>query len=72
MATRVRKAAPKPAKSKVRKAAEIVNGGANPEPTSEMIRMRAYQIFLARGAVHGDDLADWFAAEQEVRSAIPD
>jgi hypothetical protein len=36
--------------------------------TIEMIRERAYQIFLARGATHGDDLADWLRAEQELRA----
>jgi hypothetical protein len=39
------------------------------EPTSEAIRARAYELFLARGASHGNDLADWFAAEQELRAA---
>lgn len=69
MATRVRKAAPKPAKSAARKVPEIVNGVAKAEPISEMVRMRAYYIFLARGGSHGNDLADWLAAEREVRSA---
>ena len=69
MATRVRKAAPKPAKTAARKTAEIVNGVAKAESVSEMVRMRAYYIFLARGGSHGNDLADWLAAEKEVRSA---
>lgn len=30
------------------------------------IAARAYALFLARGAQHGDDLADWFQAEREV------
>jgi len=29
--------------------------------------MRAYELFIKRGATHGDDLADWFA-EQELRT----
>jgi hypothetical protein len=29
----------------------------------------AYEIFLARGATHGDDLADWLIAERELRGA---
>ncbi len=34
--------------------------------TAEDIRIRAYELFMARGATHGDDLADWFLAEQEL------
>jgi hypothetical protein len=33
-----------------------------------MIRERAYELFLARGATHGSDLADWFEAEQDQRA----
>ncbi len=36
-------------------------------PTREDIARRAYELFLARGAIHGNDLADWFRAEQEFR-----
>ncbi len=32
------------------------------------IARRAYELFLARGAQHGDDLADWFHAEAELQS----
>lgn len=38
-------------------------------PSIEMIRARAYEVFLMRGGTHGDDLADWFRAEQELRAA---
>jgi hypothetical protein len=38
------------------------------EHSPEMIRKRAYELFLARGATHGADLADWFRAEQELRT----
>jgi hypothetical protein len=31
--------------------------------------MRAYEIFMARGASHGHDWADWFRAEQELNGA---
>jgi hypothetical protein len=34
----------------------------------EMIRERAYELFLARGASHGADLADWLEAEQALRA----
>ncbi len=33
------------------------------------IAERAYALFLARGKSHGDDLADWFQAEAELRGA---
>ncbi len=32
----------------------------------EQIAARAYELFLARGGQHGDDLADWFQAEAAV------
>ena len=39
------------------------------DPSIEIIRKRAYELFLARGATHGADLADWFTAEQDLRTA---
>ncbi len=30
------------------------------------IEFRAYEIFLARGGAHSDDLADWLKAEREL------
>ena len=33
----------------------------------EDIRARAYQRYLERGGVHGQDLDDWIEAEQELR-----
>ncbi len=38
------------------------------ESSIEMIRERAYELFLTRGATHGADLADWFEAEQDLRA----
>jgi hypothetical protein len=38
-------------------------------PTHEQIELRAYQMFVERGYGHGHDLADWFAAEQELVAA---
>jgi len=35
----------------------------------ERTRVRAYELFLARGGAHGDDLADWLNAERELRGA---
>jgi hypothetical protein len=61
-----------------RKAADAftnTNGNGNSEredhtalaPIShEQIRMRAYELFLARDGSHGDDWRDWFLAEGEL------
>lgn len=43
--------------------------GAHSGLNVETIRVRAYELFLQRGAAHGDDLADWFSAERELRAA---
>jgi hypothetical protein len=32
------------------------------------VALRAYQLFENRGRAHGQDLEDWFRAEQEVLS----
>ncbi|MCK4851942.1 MAG: DUF2934 domain-containing protein [Candidatus Omnitrophica bacterium] len=32
-----------------------------------MIRGKAYEFYLDRSGAHGDDQADWYRAEQEVR-----
>ena len=34
--------------------------------TVEQIQRRAYELFLARGGVHGNDWIDWFTAEREL------
>ena len=36
-------------------------------PTEDQIRQRAYEIYVARGAVAGCPDADWRQAEQELR-----
>ena len=35
-------------------------------PTEEEIRMRAYELYLQRGSVHGYDIDDWTRAEREL------
>jgi hypothetical protein len=45
----------------------LPSGGSEP-PSPEMIAARAYALFLARGGAHGDDWADWFRAEAELRA----
>lgn len=39
----------------------------NSRPTSDEIRMRAFQIYLDRGATHGSDVEDWLQAERELQ-----
>jgi hypothetical protein len=36
-------------------------------PTEEEVRKRAYELFVARGCTHGADVADWLAAEHELK-----
>ncbi|WP_082207161.1 DUF2934 domain-containing protein [Corallococcus macrosporus] len=38
-----------------------------PGPTNEQIARRAYEIFLARGGMHGNSDQDWYQAERELR-----
>ncbi len=37
------------------------------EPSEELIRTRAYEIYLAREGGTGDELSDWLKAEAELR-----
>jgi len=39
-----------------------------PTITEHDVRLRAYELYLQRGATPGDDLADWLQAERELRS----
>jgi DUF2934 family protein len=38
-------------------------------PSFEQIQRRAYELFIARGAAHGGDWADWFTAEHELTTS---
>ena len=38
------------------------------EPSDEEVRERAYEIYLARGGVPGQEMEDWLQAERELRS----
>ncbi|MBF6571420.1 MAG: DUF2934 domain-containing protein [Candidatus Binataceae bacterium] len=58
-----------------RKAADAFAGasnGATETPAeskiadSDLISLRAYELFLARGGIHGEDWRDWFVAEREL------
>jgi len=37
-------------------------------PSADQIRQRAYEIFLARGGIDGNDWSDWFVAERQLVS----
>jgi hypothetical protein len=39
-------------------------------PTDEQIRLRAYQIFLARDGAPGDEFSDWTQAERELTEEL--
>jgi hypothetical protein len=41
---------------------------ANREPTAEEIRVRAYELYLARGSRNGHHVEDWLQAERELRA----
>jgi hypothetical protein len=75
MATRKVKSASKPAAKKSAAVQSHSNGAATTSngvieppimPSYEEIRVRAYELYLARGGAHGDDWNDWFVAEQEL------
>jgi Protein of unknown function (DUF2934) len=45
---------------------------ANHTPTREEIRVRAYEIYLERGGLAGNELDDWLQAERELeRATLP-
>src|SRR5258708_33949340 len=41
---------------------------ANGAPNHDEIRRRAYEIYVERGALPGQDLEDWLQAEREIGS----
>ncbi len=41
----------------------------NHVPSCEEIRLRAYEIYLERGGIPGNDLDDWLQAERELDPA---
>jgi len=40
------------------------------EPTHLQIANRAFEIYVSRGASHGDDIGDWFEAERQLRTEL--
>lgn len=48
------------------------NTSVNQTPRHEEISLRAYEIYLERGALPSNELDDWLQAEREVeRAALP-
>jgi len=43
----------------------------NYTPSCEEIRLRAYEIYLERGSLPGNELDDWLQAEREVDGRTP-
>lgn len=41
-----------------------------PAISEEAVAQKAYEKFESRGYVHGDDQADWFAAEAELLGKV--
>jgi len=44
---------------------------ANHTPSREEIRLRAYEIYLERGGLTGNEFDDWLQAERELERATP-
>ena len=44
---------------------------ANHTPSYEEIRLRAYEIYLERSGLPGNELNDWLQAERELQPAAP-
>jgi Protein of unknown function (DUF2934) len=41
------------------------------KPSCDEIRLRAYQIYLERGGLPGDEIDDWLLAERELSRPKP-
>lgn len=44
---------------------------ANHSPSHEEIQLRAYEIYLERGGLPGNELGDWLQAERELECTAP-
>lgn len=51
---------------KKREATSRKQSSANHHPSHDTIALRAYEIYISRGAAQGRDLDDWLQAEQEL------
>ena len=41
------------------------------ELTEEYVRLRAYQVWVRRGCIHGRDVEDWLEAEAQIHGRRP-
>jgi len=51
-------------------ASPAANGNGPAAPSAEMIRLRAYEVFVARNGTTGDELSDWLTAEREIMESF--
>jgi len=56
-------------KKKLREAVPVQLSSA--DEFREQVARKAYQLFEQRGATHGQDLEDWFAAERLLQETLP-
>ncbi len=42
----------------------------SPKQLHERIKKKAYELYVKRGYIHGDDWADWFEAEKIVKAEL--
>lgn len=45
---------------------QVSKASNNHHPSHDRIAIRAYEIYIMRGAYHGRDLDDWLQAEREL------
>ncbi len=57
----------RPSQAMMLRAGDILMG--RPDATKNRIERRAYELWLARGQTHGNDVRDWFDAELELGKA---
>ncbi|HEX3409596.1 MAG TPA: DUF2934 domain-containing protein [Candidatus Binataceae bacterium] len=53
-------------KASVETTAPRENGNAAAAPSPDLVRLRAYELFITRGDTPGDELSDWLTAEREI------
>jgi Protein of unknown function (DUF2934) len=63
---KTRRSGDEPSASPAPDSALRTSSEARREDRHERIRHRAYELYLARGAVEGYDVADWLEAERQI------
>lgn len=56
----------KAARAKISSSKKTAPSVLEARPSEEKIRVRAYEIYLARNGEGGDEVADWLQAEHEL------